>query len=86
MTVRPADGRNSRIDSYLPMVKVSTCYARSCKIVWIDLLIIRDLKFPVVLGTPWLREANPKIDWATKELLFPTDTIDELVEGDFKGT
>jgi transposase InsO family protein len=38
--------------------------------------LIAELNHPIILGLPWLRQFNPKIDWKTKTLEFPLNTQD----------
>jgi hypothetical protein len=69
--VNMADGRSSTIDSYLPLVKICAKSDLSSVVSVADVLIVKDLKFPLILGIPWLRNTNPIIDWKQKILKFP---------------
>ena len=79
ITVKMADGRTSIIDSYLPLVNVYTEGKDSSANAVIDLLIVNELKYPVILGIPWLRVVNPNIDWSDKSYRFSETTQGELL-------
>jgi Retroviral aspartyl protease len=75
IVVRMADGRTSSIDSYVPLVNIVSEGDGSTLITTTDLLIVKDLKFPVILGVPWLRKSNPVINWTDRSVKFPTGII-----------
>ena len=37
-----------------------------------DLLVIKDLKYPLVLGIPWLKDVNPSINWIKGSVEIPS--------------
>ena len=42
---------------------------------------VMDMEGPphIILGMPWLKEANPKIDWHTQKITFRNE--EELLQG-----
>ena len=41
--------------------------------------VVRGLGVPVLLGTPWLRAWNPKIDWETRQLTFSDGVVWKVI-------
>ena len=70
IAVRMADGRVSSITHYLPLVNLKAVARHRNHSSVVDLLVVRDLKYPCILGIPWLSKANPIIDWAKGSLKF----------------
>jgi hypothetical protein len=78
VSVRLADGRSVCITEYLTDALIEFKTDNSCSLVKQCLMIVPNLKYPVVLGTPWLRVANPTINWKTQSIVFNEET-----QGDF---
>ncbi len=70
ISVRLADGRTVDIFEILPQVRVIVSADSSSSQVETDFLLVKNLKYPLILGIPWLKSANPKIDWSKKTLEF----------------
>jgi transposase InsO family protein len=77
IVVRMADGRTSAITQYLPLVTVKVYGKESTHDTAVDFLIVKGLKFSVIVGSPWLAKANPIIYWLEKtvEFMNPGDLI-----------
>ena len=75
LTVRLADGSTYSIDKILSDIKLSVLCSNpssplpfsSCRASF----LVAPLKFDVVVGTPWLSQVNPLIDWRNHRVSFP---------------
>jgi hypothetical protein len=70
LSVRLANGAEVPCGKSLSSTLVGIIGNDQAKLVELDLIIVPDLKYDVVLGLPWLSEANPVIDWSRRVLKF----------------
>jgi hypothetical protein len=78
LPVRSANGLTVPCTESLSETIVGIIGDNDARLVELDLIVVPDLKFDVVLGLPWLVQANPTINWRLRELTFPKDTGDHL--------
>lgn len=74
LPVRLANGLTVPCTESLSETIVGIIGNADARLVELDLIVVPDLKFDVVLGLPWLVQANPTINWRLGELTFPKET------------
>jgi transposase InsO family protein len=71
IAVRLADGSSKTVDYQVKNVKFKIEESSSGPLTFkADLLVIKDLRVDIVLGTPWFTSVNPKIDWKKRTIKF----------------
>jgi transposase InsO family protein len=91
VSVRLADGTLKTVEYEVKNVKFKIHDRDSLPLTFKgNLLVIKDLRIAVVLGTPWFSSVNPQIDWKTRQIRFErnhwssTINLNHLSLGDFK--
>jgi hypothetical protein len=91
IAVRFADGSSKIVDSQVKNVKFKIQESSSGPLIFkADLIVIKDLRIDVVLGTPWFTSVNPKIDWKSRTIKFDRGSwsssisLNSISLGDFK--
>ena len=84
--VRLADGSEIILEETLTRLTLSVAGDTDTSVLELDLMVVPNLKFDLILGIPWLKEANPHVNWALGSIRFnsgssPTVRNDEI--GDF---
>ena len=78
--VRLADGSCKKVTEEVKNVKFRITNSSSGPLTFkADLMVIENLRFPVVLGTPWFVSVNPVIDWSNRRIKFERDSWSSII-------
>ena len=91
IAVRLADGSSKIVESQVKNVRFKIKESSSGPLNFkADLIVIKDLRVDVILGTPWFVSVNPRIDWKSRTIKFDRGSWSSSISlnyislGDFK--